>query len=196
MPSIDTIVQDINSGTIVGVGAKPPPNIANSTTSVISAPHKIKYFSELMKATISPTNRLACDPAQGLDFNGNYLHYADGFSTIANMDVNRRLVVSGNFSGCMYKIFDAGQGAFKCAHIARPGGANSDSLVQLIDIYAGQYGWTPIRSIPTVGLIGTNGCKEVIVLSRLITNTRIETARLQVNNQGLIVAKDVWADDL
>ena len=38
---------------------------------------------------------------KSIDFNGSYLHYDAAWSTIANMDGNRRIVASGNFSGCI-----------------------------------------------------------------------------------------------
>lgn len=196
MPSIASITQDLNNRSIVGMAAKPAPLPGSANINVISAPCKIENFSVLMKATLTGSNRLSCAEAVGLDFNGNYLHFKDNCSTIANMDVNRRLVVSGNFSGCMYKIYNTGNGAFKCAHIARPAGAGANSLVQLMDIYAGQQHWPTVRAVPTAGLIGVNNCAEVIIVSYLITNKRIETVRLQVNNQGLTVAVDLWVDAL
>lgn len=196
MPSIDAITQDLNNGSIVGIGAKPAPLPTTCNISVISAPCKIQNYSAMMKASLSGTNRLTCADAVGFDFNGSYLHFKDGASTIANMDVNRRIVASGNFSGCMYKIYRERTGGFKCAHIARPAGLGADSLVQLMDIYAGQLGWTTIRAVPTAGLIGVNGCAEVFIVSYLITNVRVETVRVQINNMGLAVARDLYVDAL
>ena len=84
-------------------------------------------------------------------------------------------------------------GVFKCAHISRPG-TNSDRLVGLMAAYATSQGWTEIRAVPTVGLIGNNGCTGIICASYLITNVRIETIRLEINSVGLIVGKTRWID--
>ena len=128
-----------------------------------------------------------------IDFNGSYLHYDAAWSTIANMDVNRRIIVSGNFSGCMFKVYQVSPGVFKCAHISRPG-TNSDQLVTSMAAYATAQGWTEVRAVPTAGLIGSDGCTGVVCVSYLITNVRIETIRLQINSLGLIVGKTMWVD--
>ncbi|HEY1930996.1 MAG TPA: hypothetical protein VGG99_03205 [Acetobacteraceae bacterium] len=193
MPSIQNLVADLNNGSIVGVGASPSSDDENMFR-VISATDKVKYSFVHMKASISGTNKLVMASAlRSIDFNGSYLHYDASWSTIANMDVNRRIIVSGNFSGCMFKVYKASPGVFKCAHISRPG-TDSDRLVGLMAHYATSEGWTEIRAVPTVGLIGTGGCTGIICVSYLITNTQIQTIRLQINSQGLIVGKTMWTD--
>lgn len=193
MPSIQNLVADLNNGSIVGLGASPSSDDENMFR-VISQPQAVKYSFVHMKASISATNRLAMASAlNSIDFNGSYLHYDAAWSTIANMDVNRRIVASGNFSGCMYKVYKVSPGVFKVAHISRPG-QDSDRLVRLMATYATSQGWTEIRAVPTVGLIGQNGCTGVFCLSYLITNVRIETIRLSVGPTGLIVDKTMWAD--
>ena len=193
MPSIQNLVADLNNGSIVGVGASPSSDLENNFR-VISDTHKVKYSFVHMKASISGTNKLIMAAAMmSIDFNGSYLHYDAAWSTIANMDVNRRIIASGNFSGCMFKVFKASAGAFKCAHISRPG-TDADRLVGLMDNYAASQGWTEVRAVPTVGLIGTNGCTGIICVSYLITNGQIQTIRLQVNSLGIIVGKTMWTD--
>jgi len=193
MPSIQNLVADLNNGSIVGVGASPSSDDENMFRA-ISAPHQVKYSFVHMKATISGTNKLTMASAlSSIDFNGSYLHYDAAWSTIANMDVNRRIIVSGNFSGCMFKVFKVSPGVFKCAHISRPG-QDSDRLVGLMDAYAASEGWTEVRAVPTVGLIGNNGCSGVICVSYLITNVRIETIRLEISAHGMIVGKTMWID--
>lgn len=148
-----------------------------------------------MNASISATNRLSCQSAaNSLNFNGSYIHFEDAWSTVGNMDVNRRIVASGNFSGCAYKIYRSGPAAFKCVHIARPGGVGANALVNLMDSYARQSGWVEIRSVSTMGLIGVNGCTEVFVVSQLFIYQRIDTIRLAINSQGLIVGHDLYSD--
>ena len=188
MPSIQTLVADLQNRTIVGIGAKPPSNVTN-LESEISQTCRVRYAFVHMNATISQGNRLSCAEAQvSANFNGSYLHFMDGWSTVANMDTNRRIVASGNFSGCAYKVYRSDQPAtFKCAHIARPGGAGSDALVNLMAGYAGQKKWTELQSISTAGHIGVNGCAEVFVVSQLFWNQRIDTVVLDIDNRGLTV---------
>ena len=66
---------------------------------------------------------------------------------------------------------------FRCAHISRPA-ATPNHLVGLMVAYAANEGWNEVRSVPTVGLIGNNGCTGIVCVSYLITNVRIETIRL------------------
>ncbi|MSP02880.1 MAG: hypothetical protein EXR07_17810 [Acetobacteraceae bacterium] len=193
MPSIQNLVADLNNGSIVGVGASPSSDAENMFRA-ISAPHAVKYSFVHMKAAISAANKLTMASAlASIDFNGSYLHYDAAWSTIANMDVNRRIVASGNFSGCIFKVYMVSPGFFKCAHISRPG-TDSDRLVGLMGTYATSQGWTEIRSVPTVGLIGNNGCTGIICVAYLITNVQIQTIRLEINSVGLIVGKTMWTD--
>jgi len=193
MPSIQNLTADLNNGSIVGVGQAPSSDDENNWR-VISAPDGIKYSFVHIKAAISGANILTMANAlRSIDFNGSYLHYDAAYSTIANMDVNRRIIISGNFSGCMFKVYKVSPGIFKCAHISRPG-TNSDRLVGLMTTYATNEGWTEIRSVPTAGLIGNNGCTGVVCVSYLITNVQIETVRLQIDSHGRIVGHTMWVD--
>lgn len=191
MPSIQTLVADLNNGSILGVGAKPDAAVTN-LESVISDALKVKHKFVHMNATISGASRLSCAAAAtSISFNGSYVHFEDGWSTIGNMDINRLIVASGNFSGCTYKIYRSAPGVFKCVHIARPGGVNANALVTSMATYAGQVGWTELVAIPTVGFIGNNGCTELYVVSQLFYNQRIDSILLQINSQGLIVGRAV-----
>jgi len=193
MPSIQNLVADLNNGSIVGVGASPSSD-AETMFRTISATDAVKYSFVHMKAAISAANKLTMASAlMSLDFNGSYLHYDAAWSTIANMDVNRRIIVSGNFSGCMFKVYKASPGVFRCAHISRPGG-DADRLVGLMANYATSQGWTEVRAVSTVGLIGNNGCTGITCVSYLITNVEIQTIRLQINSIGMIVDKTMWVD--
>jgi len=186
MPSMNTLVADLNSGAITGVAAKPD---SNSTTgsATLSGTHLIKYLYTDMAGALTASNRLTCPEGAGGNINGRYLHFQDSHATIAKLSVSHPIVASGNFSGCAYKVFKQG-GDIICAHIARPGGAGSDSNVNLVDDYARQKGWTELQHITTVGNIGTNGCSEVWVVSQLIGN-RVDSIRLNVNSQGVVVGK-------
>jgi hypothetical protein len=188
MPSIATLVADLNAGTVPGIGAKPDSNTTTST-ALISGTCRVKELHVNMTAALSATNRLSCSAAGvGVAFNGCYVHFQDDWSTVGTMDLNHLITASGNFSGCAYKIYRSAPATYKCVHIARPGGTGSDTLVNLMDNYAKQKGWTLLQTVTTVGLIG-GGCSEVFVVSQLFHNIRIDTVRLQINNQGLVVGR-------
>ncbi|MGH7551482.1 MAG: hypothetical protein ACREMQ_00465 [Longimicrobiales bacterium] len=187
MPSINTLVADLNSGSIVGVAQKPDSN--NTTGSgTLSGTHLLKYLFTDMAATLTASNRLSCPEATaGSATNGRYLHFQDSHGTVAKVSISHPVVASGNFSGCAYKVYKDG-GDIYCVHIARPGGKGSDANVNLADDYAKQKGWTELQHIPTVGNIGTNGCSEVWVVSQLLGN-RLDSIRLNVSSAGMIVGK-------
>lgn len=190
MPSIATLVADLNAGTVPGIGAKPDANVTN-LESVISETCRAKHKFVHMNATFSATGRLSCaGAATSATFNGSYVHFQDDWTTVGTMDINRKIIASGNFSGCAYRIYRSAPATYKCAHIARPGGAGSDALVNLMDNYATQKGWVRLQSVTTHGLIGVGGCAEIFIVSQFLGN-RIDTVRLQLNNMGLIVARDL-----
>ena len=196
MPSIATIIADLMNDGVTGIGAKPPSNDEN-VHSKISDANRIKHSAVHIKASISPTNRLTMASAMmSLDFNGNYVHFADGWATAGTMDINRTLVISGNFSGCLWRIYrvppdgaaaGAASDVFKCIHIARPGGAQSDAVVALVTAHATAAGWTLMQEVPSVGFIPPQG--EVMMVSRMTHNRTIETVRLQISNMGVITGK-------
>ena len=194
MPSIATLVDDFHAGTVVGVGAMPP-NL-NAQDSTISGTCRVKNNYVNMVAALSGTNRLGCTSSNGQNTNGNYLFFEDDWSTVAEMDATHPLVVSGKFSGCLWKVFRSGVGQYKCVHIARPGGAESDALVDLITQgTAVQHQWVEIQAIPTTGMIQPGVTNEVFIVSQYLPATgRIKSVALAVNNQGLVV-NHVYRDD-
>jgi hypothetical protein len=191
MSSIQNLVADLKSGSIEGIGAKPNSDVTNLET-VISVDCRVKHKFVHMKASLE-SNRLSCqEAAASALFNGTYIHYEDDWSTIGNMDINRMLAASGNFSGCAYKIYRSAPAVYKCAHISRPA-KKGDALVKLMDQYAKQSGWTEIQSVETAGLIGVNGCTEVFLVSQLFNNQRMDTIRLAVNSRGVIVGRTSYS---
>lgn len=191
MPSIATLVADLNGGAVPGIGAKPDSN-STTSTALISGTCRVKELHVNMNASFSGTGRLSCSAAGlGAAYNGCYVHFQDDWSTVGTMDLNHLIVASGNFSGCAYKVYRSAPATYKCVHIARPGGAGSDALVTLMDNYAQQKGWTLLQTVSTVGVIGVGGCSEVFVVSQLFHNNRIDTIRLAINNMGLIVGRQL-----
>ena len=191
-PSIQTLIADLQNfagGGIVGIGMAPPSHSSN-LDKPISETCRVKYNFVHANATISGGGRLTfADAGSSPIFNASYLHYQDDWSTVANMDVNRRIVGSGNFSGCMWKVFRSDQaGLYKCVHIARPGGGGTDALVSLITQgYAPQGKWTEVQSISTAGHVNVGNCTQVFVVSQLSTNS-IDTVVLDLDRQNQTIA--------
>jgi hypothetical protein len=194
MPSIATLVDDFHAGTVVGVAAMPP-NL-NSQDTTISGTCRVKYNYVNVVAALSGTNRLSCTSTSGNNANGNYLFFEDDWSTVADMDAAHPIVVSGKFSGCMWKVYRTGVGQYKCVHIARPGGTESDALVNLISQgTAVQHSWLEVQSIATAGMIQPGLTNEVFLVSQYLPGTnRIKSVALAVSNQGLVV-NHVYQDD-
>jgi hypothetical protein len=184
MPSIQNLVADLDNGSIVGMAGRPSSDLTTGSAP-LSGTCLVNYNYVNMKASLTPGNRLQCEPASSIDINGTYLHYRDYTSTITRIDVLRPIVVSGNFSGCAYKVYNHG-GILYCAHIARPNGVGADANLNLMDNYARQKGWQQIQHIPTAGYIGVNGCREVVVVSQL-RGRSIDTVLVSVSNVGLAV---------
>ncbi|MGJ7040533.1 hypothetical protein J2Y63_003798 [Shinella sp. BE166] len=51
-----------------------------------------------------------------------------------------------------------------------------------------------MREVKTVGHIGVNGCKEIFLISYLSPNKEIHTIRVNLNNMGLVVDKELFVD--
>jgi hypothetical protein len=194
MPSIATLVDDFHAGTVTGVGAMPA-NL-NSKDNTVSATCRVKYNYVKVVAALSGTNRLSCTSSSGNNTNGNYLFFEDDWSTVAEMDATHPIVVSGKFSGCMWKVYRTGIGQYKGVHIARPGGIGSDALVNLISQgTAVQHSWVEVQSIATAGMVQPGVTNEVFVVSQYLPATnRIKSVALGVNSQGLVV-NHVYSDD-
>lgn len=188
MPSLNTVVADLNAGTVIGLGALPPNNPAAGKETALSIGHAVKYRYANCAASISGTGRLSLTMADSVTINSTYVFFDDNWATISKFDNLRPLIVSDKFSGCAWKIFRAG-GFFVGAHIARPAGASVDANVDLLDDYAAQKGWTEIQHVSSGGVIGTGGATTVAMVTQLLGN-RIDTVRLGLNGMGVAVVRD------
>ena len=63
-----------------------------------------------------------CDLADYPQANGFALGFQDATSTVATITRHHRIVGGGGYSGCLYSVYNVGNGEFKCIHTARPGG--------------------------------------------------------------------------
>ena len=200
MPSVQTLVADIVAGNVVGIGAKPPASDFNNQ-SLISGTCRIQHKFVHTKITFTAGNRVSFNSAESdIAFHGSYVHFNSDMSIAGNMDHNRPIAVSGNFSGCMWKVYRIQNSmSFKCIHIPREAGRGADAFVNLCENYATQNNWTEIRSVGTneeaMGRPFNHG-DEILFVSQLFPNARIDTVRIRVNSQGIITQTDNWSDIL
>ena len=185
MPSIQTLVADLNNGSISYVGALPDPR--RGTDSTLSDSHHIKYRHFDMVASLANGNRLNLKLSTGNDVaNGRYLGYGAKCSAVVKMTTNLRIVASGYFSGCAYQVFK-NNGEVICVHISRPIGKNLELFVKMMEDYRQQKGWTKLHDITTSGKIGQNGCTGLIAVSQRIGN-RVDSILIHFGHGGAIVA--------
>lgn len=177
------IIANLANRTTIGMGASPMINYATDTALSISHAVKYKYCNAAI--TVSGANRLTCTRATSININGTYLFFEDNWTTVCRMDALRPIVVSGSFSGCLFKIFRGG-GAFYAAHIARPN-ITPDANVVLIDDYADQKGWTEVQQVPSSGVIANYDAANTVIMVSEYNGNSIDTVRLAVNNLGATV---------
>jgi hypothetical protein len=121
-------------------------------------------------------------PADRDTANGMCLFYSEGWSTVATLTRSHRIAVGGGYSGCLYSVYDAGGGVYKCVHTARPGDARPERYVVGLQRYALDHNWNLVHAVPTVGLNGHNGCTGIIIVTRISYNQPtpvVRTVRLE-----------------
>jgi hypothetical protein len=197
MPSVHSLVADIVSGTVIGIGAKPSGDDFNSN-STLSDTCRVKHNFVHTKIGFGGGNRVSFHSAEtDINFDGSYVHFSADWNFVGNMDQNRPIAVSGNFSGCMWKVYHIEGSTFKAVHIPRAGGKESEAFVKLCETYAKQSKWTEIRSVGSNSQAmggALNHGEEILMISQLFLNARLETVRIKVDSQGLIIQKDNWTD--
>jgi hypothetical protein len=191
MADIKSLVACLENRCLIGIGAKPD-RIPSGT--VLSGDQRVKAKYVNIKVSLKQ-NRFSCqEAASDGDCDGYYIFFEEGWATVGgNLTCKDEMIVaSGSFSGCAYKIYHVGGDAYKCVHIARPAGGDPDVYVKRMAGYANANKWKEVLAVPTAGLI-VGRCSEVFVVSQYYHNMSIETVRLQIDNQGLIVAHDVYS---
>lgn len=129
--------------------------------------------------------------------NAFYLFFHDAWSTVATITRQHRIAVGGGYSGCLYSVYHAGGGVYKCVHTARPSGTMSDEYVRGIRAYAAAQRWTLIHEVPTISDahsgIGINGCVTTFLATRVSytvqPNPTVRTVRLRQDSQGRSVGQ-------
>jgi len=132
--------------------------------------------------------------------NAFYLFFEDAWSTVATLTRQHRIVVGGGYSGCLYSVYHAGAGVYKCIHTARPSGTMSNEYVAGIRAYAAAQRWTLIHEIPTItdatSGVGINGCVTTLLATRVSytvqPNAVVRSVRLRQDNQGRSVGQHRW----
>lgn len=197
--TLKTVVSDLyhNRAKGVGGGFGELGARAISEEAVISAPHHLKTLAQPAIFSFNMKNfsfvidvTRSTKPAS----NGSALFFEDGQSTMATITRAHRIVGGGGYSGCMYSVYKAPGGEFKCVHTARPSGANADKYLNELRTYAGLQGWTLVHEVPTVGLIDGN-CTTVFCLTRVsytINPVVVRTVRLGLDRTGFSVTRHRW----
>jgi hypothetical protein len=179
------IIDGIRTTTVVAFGAVPR---QPATDEVISNPIKIRTMSTPIEVTVE-SGVLTCVAASGTAVaNGTYLHYMDGWCTVADMDENQPIVVSGNFSGCYFMVYRSGHGQFKCMHVYRPAGAQADNLVTAVGAYAREQGWQQMVQLGSTGLI-RGEVDSVWCVAQLWPHNEIGVFRVSVGKRGQITER-------
>jgi hypothetical protein len=210
MPQLQSIVRDLCVNRSAGIGRRPHGNFEIAQES-----RTLNEFCRVRQAASAarfsygdvPDNRLNVDLADNImdlapnlfeyrTANGFYLYYIEGWSTVATLSRARFTVAAPDFSGCLYSVYNAGNGEYVCVHTSRPNNEYREAFVTGIRSYAGRMRWKLLYELPTAGLIGKNGCTSVCFVSQVDYTVEPEpvvwTARLQLDQRGLSVARDSW----
>jgi hypothetical protein len=132
--------------------------------------------------------------------NAFYLGFVDAKSTVATLTRAQRVVVGGGYSGCLYSVYHAGAGVYKCVHTARPNTAFAEAYVEGLRLYAQSMRWTLVHEIPTrndgVSGAGIGGCVTTFLATRVSYTVApqavVRTVRLRQDANGNSVRQDRW----
>jgi hypothetical protein len=203
VPDIRTIVSDLfhnRARRVLGMGtlgAQGPQLVAT-----LSDFYRVTEAATAISTTVGgpPDNSISVVAAP-LNGNGFGLFFQEDWSTVATLTRTHRTVLGGGYSGCLYSVYFAGAGVYKCVHTARPNGATSDAFVAGIRGYAADRGWRLVHEIRTVtdefdGGAGVGGCVTTFFVTRVsytIAPTPIvRTVRLRQDAQGYSVSRRRW----
>ncbi len=201
MPLSRIIVSDLYQNRVRGFGAKPDQGGAARDVVLPGMSHIKEFYDPVtISVTANVPARLSCVPAPLATANGMYLHYDADYSTVVSLTRPQRVVASGNYSGCLYSVYYAGGGVFKCVHTSRPlnetTNLGDEKYVKALREYAIiQMNWILIQEIPTRGLHGVGGCESVGFVTRVSYNINpvvVRTVRLAYDSNGLSVQRDRW----
>lgn len=202
-PNLRTIVTDLFNGTsrrILGAGTVGAQAIQQQTT--LSGMYRVQEYASAVAMTKGggPDNSYSMAVSTTAAGNAFCLFFQDQWSTLATITRDQRIVAGGGYSGCLYSVYDAGGGVYKCIHTARPSGTMADEYVKGLRKYAADKRWTLIHEVPTVadaqGGAGVNGCVTTYLVTRVSYTVNpkpiVRTVRLRHDNMGYCVRADRW----
>lgn len=202
-PDLPTIITDLYNRTsrrILGAGTVGASTIQQQAT--LSGMYRVQEQATAVMLTKGggPDNNYSMVASTVLAGNAFCLFFEDQWSTLATVTRDQRVVAGGGYSGCLYSVYDAGGGAYKCIHTARPSGTMADEYVKGLRRYAADKRWTLIHEVPTVadaqGGAGVNGCVTTYLVTRVdytvVPKPTVSTVRLRHDNQGNSVRADRW----
>ncbi len=203
MPSVRTIITDLYTNASKRMlGAGYLGSVQRLQTTTLSEFYRVTEAATPILVTVGdgPDHNFNMASSTLTAGNGFYLFFEDGWSTVATLTRQQRIVAGGGYSGCLYSVYDAGGGVYKCIHTARPNGAMSDAYVAGIRGYAADQRWRLIHEVPTIadahGGAGVNGCVTTFLVTRVSYTVQpkpvVRTVRLRHNVQGYSVGRDRW----
>lgn len=207
MPDIGKLISNLHHRRIPAIGDRcgGAAGSAKGASGVISAPHHL-VFAESPINTVVGANvpqRLNSVFDQTAAANGKYLHFQDDWSTVADATRAARTVVSGNFSGCQYTVFELPAGGiYRCIHTSRPlnraTDRGDDGYVALMSSYGMQQGWRLVHTFSTAGVKAATGCESIITVTRIsytvVPVPAVRTVCLALNNMGMIIRSTRYTD--
>lgn len=196
---IDTMISDLQHRRLKGIRG-----VLNGIpySNQINTQHRIKLATTSIKVTKGspPNSYLTFSETSLADADGFHLGYDEGWSTVATITRSHQVVISENFSGCLYSVYHTGKGEYKCFHTSRPAGSDSDLYVKILRDYARGHRWTLIHEIPTIADgrsgVGINGCTQTTVATRVkytvSPRPQVHTIRVRLNSQNRSVHQHRW----
>jgi hypothetical protein len=170
---------------------------------IFSERDRVKEFADPVTVSMGPGPDYDIDMVSTKmkmhETNGFCLYFEENWSTVATLTRDHCIAVGAGYSGCLYSVYDAGHGVFKCVHTARPGGgafsASPDHYVVGLQRYALDRNWNLVQAVPTVGLVGQNGCVGVLIMTRISYDHPVpivRTVRLQRDANLNSVGRARW----
>ena len=164
------IIQDLKAKRITKFAMKGTTSV---TPTVINVPQQKKIYYRYCEIEISTsrnsgntnTFQLVCQATSENKGNGRYIGFKDKGALMAPMDDKHKYLVSGNFSGCVFKLFQTADGDIIGAHIARPKGEESEATVKRTADFAALNKWTEILAVPTRGMVDGRRVTDVFVIA-------------------------------
>ena len=153
--------------------------------------HDTVFYNQLPIYVTTFGGLLSCQNAQAGGGNGAFLYGEDDRITLADLNTNSQIVVSNNYSGCIFKVFRTGSGNFVCMHIYNS--RRQTDLMRDADRYVEAQGGTEVATIGSANISGTvlsGGVDSVWFICEMITPFSVGISRIQVDGSGHAIRQD------